>query len=138
MLNSKLNTKWRSTDPAVKPMHSGHGCNNAPRDELVMISVRKDKKQPAYDILTLSFHPRAVTKAGWVEGDRLAFEYDDGVVMVERDKTGYRLCASKSGGQRLRTTFRLVPEFAALLAGLIAADVEIDSGRIAFKLEGEK
>ena len=134
-MNEKLRTKWRSTDPALRPVHARCGgvCKD---DRLVAITAREVKGSGGkYYFVTMSFHARAIEKAGWLLGDRLAFEFDEGHVLVERNRDGYKLAKASKQATRSRVVWRLVSEYAALMAEVEATEIEIESGRMAFVLK---
>lgn len=136
MLNEKL-LKWRSTDSAVRPGSGGGGVNR-PDERLVKVMVRPDGKGQSYNTVTISFHERIMKQSGWIEGDRIAFEYDAGALCMFRDPNGYTLSHGGKQGHRMRVKFRVAKEYSMILCNREAVEVEATGGRVAFRLVEER
>jgi len=135
MINEKLNIKWRSTDTGVRPKRAAIG---RPGERLISITTRKDKKSNgAYGFISLTFHARAIAKAQWQVGDRIALEYDNGTVLLSKDNAGTKLGMNHTGSHRPTMLIRVVPECVQMFRGMQASAIEIENGRMAFVLKGE-
>jgi len=128
-MNEKLK-KWNLADVRKKVNHG-----RAKADELIAITANTEKTNSKPTHIRLSIHSRAIKQLGWIHGDSISISYDNGVVLLHRERDGYTLGSSGANNcSRSYVRFPLPLDYVKLFVGKDAANIEIDSGKMAFVL----
>jgi len=116
----------------------GHGRGMGPDSALVRLSISTGGQKEDRCILRFSFHKRALEMAGWIIGDLIDAQIDGGNCMLFRGEKGRTLSDpnNRKGSTRTHVRYALPREFREIFVAGECREVEIEGGRIAFRLPG--
>ena len=116
------------TYKSIQPTRTSGG--SAERPELVLLTVGTDKRAKRM-YLRLSLHPRIMEQAGFLMGERITFEFDNGNMVLMQDPVGRKILSGNKKSKRGYVEFPMPPGIFREMTGA-GMRPEVTNGMIAF------
>ena len=131
MINLKMK-KFSFRDVNTVTGHTG----GKQSDQLISFTARLDKESSKSMVMDISFHERLASQAGFVVGDYVSFDYDDGIMYLKKDNAGRKigLPGGRGNCKRPRVRFSIPREYLGLFMQKRPVEVESEAGAVCFKL----